>query len=40
MVAVVVLLALCTLIFGLTPNNIAFSLSRLTALFLLGGGSL
>lgn len=39
MVAVVVLLALCTLVFGLTPNNLAFSLSRLTALFFLGGGS-
>ncbi len=40
MLAPIVILALCTLIFGLTPNNIAFSLSRLTALFLLGGGSL
>jgi multicomponent Na+:H+ antiporter subunit D len=40
MLAVTVILALCTLFFGLTPNNIAFALSRLTAAFLLLGGSL
>jgi len=39
MVAVMVVLALCTIIFGLTPNNIAFTLSRLTAEFLLLGGA-
>jgi len=39
MLSAIVILALCTIFFGLTPNNIIFSLSRLTALFLLGGGS-
>jgi len=39
MLPAIVILALCTIFFGLTPNNIVFSLSRLTALFLLGGGS-
>ncbi len=39
MLSAIVILALCTIFFGLTPNNIAFSLSRLTAFFLLGGGS-
>ncbi|MDW7740013.1 MAG: monovalent cation/H+ antiporter subunit D family protein [Bacillota bacterium] len=33
-----VFLALCTIFFGLTPNNITFTLSRYTAAFLLGGG--
>jgi multicomponent Na+:H+ antiporter subunit D len=40
MLSAIVILALCTVFFGLTPNNIAYSLSQLTALFLLGGGSL
>lgn len=39
MLSAVVILALCTIFFGLTPNNIAFGLSRLTAVFLLGGGT-
>jgi multicomponent Na+:H+ antiporter subunit D len=38
MLSAVVILALCTIFFGLTPNNLAYSLSRLTAAFLLGGG--
>lgn len=37
MLAVMVILALCTFLFGLTPNNIVFMLSQLTAEFLLGG---
>jgi len=40
MLSAIVILALCTIFFGLTPNNIAFSLSRLTAVYLLGGGGL
>jgi len=40
MLLAIVLLASCTLFFGLTPNNIAYGLSRLTAAFLLGGGGL
>ena len=40
MLSVMVVLALCTFIFGLTPNNIVFALSRLTAAFLLLGGNL
>ncbi len=39
MLSAIAILALCTIIFGLTPNNIVFSLSRLTAQYLLGGGS-
>lgn len=38
MLAVMIVLALCTFIFGLTPNNVAFNLSRLTAEYLLMGG--
>ncbi len=38
MLSVMIILALCTIIFGLTPNNAAFSLSRLTAEYLLMGG--
>jgi len=37
MLSVMVILALCTIVFGLTPNNIVFTLSRLTAQYLLGG---
>ncbi|MDZ4131621.1 MAG: monovalent cation/H+ antiporter subunit D family protein [Dethiobacteria bacterium] len=40
MLSAIVVLALCTIFFGLTPNNIAFALSRLTAAFLLLGGNL
>ncbi len=36
----VIILALCTVFFGLTPNNIAYALSQLTSAFLLGGGTL
>ncbi len=39
MLSVMIILALFTFIFGLTPNNIAFSLSRVTAEFLLLGGA-
>lgn len=39
MLSAIILLAFCTIFFGLTPGNIAFALSRLTAAFLLGGGS-
>ncbi len=38
MLSVMIILALCTFIFGLTPNNVAFTLSRLTSEFLLMGG--
>ncbi len=38
MLSVMIILALCTIIFGLTPNNAAFYLSRLTAEYLLMGG--
>ncbi len=37
MLSVMVILAFCTLIFGLTPNNIVFTLSRFAAQYLLGG---
>jgi multicomponent Na+:H+ antiporter subunit D len=40
MLSAIVVLALCTIFFGLTPNNITFALSRLTAAFLLLGGNL
>lgn len=40
MLSAIVVLALCTIFFGLTPNNIVFALSRLTAAFLLLGGNL
>jgi len=40
MLSPMVILAICTLIFGLTPNNIVFILSRLTSAFLLLGGAL
>ncbi len=40
MLTAMVVLALCTIFFGLTPNNIVFALSRLTSAFLLLGGSL
>lgn len=39
MLTVMIILALFTFIFGLTPNNIAFSLARATAEFLLLGGA-
>lgn len=39
MLSAIVILALCTFFFGLTPNNIAFNLSRMIASFLLGGGA-
>jgi len=38
MLAPLVILALCTIIFGLSPINIPFELSRLTSLFFLEGG--
>lgn len=40
MLSAMIILALCTIIFGLTPNNIVYTLSRLTAAFLLHGGGL
>jgi multicomponent Na+:H+ antiporter subunit D len=40
MLSAIVILALCTIFFGLTPNNIAFALSRLTSAFLMLGGTL
>jgi multicomponent Na+:H+ antiporter subunit D len=39
MLSAIVILALFTIIFGLTPNNIIFNISRLIAVFLLGGGA-
>lgn len=39
MLAVMIILAICTFVFGLTPNNPVFALSRLTAEFLLMGGA-
>ncbi len=38
MLSVMIVLALFTFVFGLTPNNIVYALSRLTAAFLLLGG--
>lgn len=40
MLATMIILAACTFFFGLTPNNIAYALSRLSAAFLLLGGNL
>jgi multicomponent Na+:H+ antiporter subunit D len=39
MLSALLILTLCTIIFGLTPNNIVFTFSRLIAAFLLGGGA-
>lgn len=39
MLVAIVMLALCTLFFGLTPRNLAFALSRAIALFFVGGGA-
>lgn len=38
MLAPLVILALCTLLFGLLPSNILYELSRLAAKFIIGGG--
>ena len=40
MLSAIIILALCTFFFGLTPNNIVFALSRLTSAFLMLGGNL
>jgi len=40
MLSAMIILALCTFFFGLTPNNIVYALSRLAAAFLLLGGTL
>jgi len=40
MLTTMIILAACTFFFGLTPNNIAYALSRLSAAFLLLGGNL
>jgi multicomponent Na+:H+ antiporter subunit D len=39
MLVPIAILALSTLIFGLLPTNIPFDLSRLTAVFLMRGGT-
>jgi len=38
MLAPLIILAICTILFGLMPGNLPFELSRLTSAFLLGGG--